>query len=114
MLLTPQNTKVSFAISKWEKLTVSEGLVPIEKPERKPLSIVAVIILLRASMTIMNRKEDKRITLPHPMRATEESGWSVVNQDEKTCRQNAMRYQRAPFPPKPHLFSKFNKNFQLM
>jgi len=42
------------------------GLEPTEKPERKPSSTVAVIILFKASMTITKRKGDSGSTCLNP------------------------------------------------
>jgi hypothetical protein len=52
-----KKNKVSSANNKCEIFTVG-GLEPTKKPKRKPLSTIAVIILLRASMTITKRKGD--------------------------------------------------------
>jgi hypothetical protein len=56
--LAPQKIKVSSANNKCEIFTAG-GLEPTEKLERKPLSTVAMIILLKASMTMMKRKGDR-------------------------------------------------------
>ena len=112
--LAPQKTKMSYANSKCEILTDAEGLGPMEKPERQPLPIVAVIILLKASMTITNIKENIGLPCLTPRVLLKIPNGEPLTNIEKRIDEMQCAIQEQHFSPKPHLLSKYNKNSQLM
>lgn len=57
--MAPQNIKVSSTNRRLEMLSPPPFLDPTEKPDKKPPFIVAVIILLNASITRTNNKGTK-------------------------------------------------------
>jgi hypothetical protein len=98
-----------------EKILIDvEGLGPMEKPERWPLPIVAVIILLKASMTITNIKADIGSPCLTPCVLLKIPNGEPLTSIEKRIDEMQRAIQEQHFSPKPHLLSKYNKNFQLM
>jgi hypothetical protein len=74
----------------------------------------AVNILLKASMTITNRKEDKGSPCLTPRELLKKSDGVPLTKTEKRIDKMQCTIQEHHFSPKPHILNKYNKNFQLM
>jgi hypothetical protein len=90
------------------------SLEPTEKPERRPMSMVIENILLKASMTTTNRRGDRGSPCLSPLELLKKLDGEPLTKTEKRTEEMQCDIQETHFSPKPHLFSMYNKNFQLM
>jgi hypothetical protein len=89
------------------------GLEPTEKPERKPLSTVAVIILLKASMTLTKRKGDSGSPYLNPQELLKKPAGEPFTKTEKQTEDMQCTIQEHYFSLKPHLLTMYKRKFQL-
>jgi hypothetical protein len=90
------------------------GLEPTEKPERKPLSTVAVIILLKASMTLTKRKGDSGSSCLNPRELLKKPAEEPFTKIEKRTEDMQCAIQEHHFSLKPHLLIMYKRKFQLI
>jgi len=110
----PQKTKVSSTNNIWEMSTVSELLELIEKPDRRPMWIKALINLLRASITMTNKRGNRGSRCLIPWELLKKPDRVPFTKTEKCIEVMQCAIQEHHFSPKPHLLNIYNKKSQLI
>jgi hypothetical protein len=93
--------------------TTPECLDPIEKLEKKPPLIEAESILLKVSITITKRKDDKESHCLKPRELLKKLDGLPFTKMEKCTEEIECAIQEHNFSPKPHILSKKSKKSQL-
>jgi hypothetical protein len=72
-----------------------------------------MIILLKASMTIVKRKGDSGFPYLNPRELLKKPTGEPFTKTEKRIKDMQCAIQENHFPPKPHLFNIYKRKFQL-